>query len=124
MSKYAMMLAGPGATARVGHVVRTVEVGAAAYAVSMASVRLGGAGGKTLAGFPLELAAGALLFAGAAMGAGGPRFSGDLMNFADGCIAAYMAKQGQEMGAKAAASGYEIGAGENEFLRRQAGLPV
>jgi len=126
---YGMVLSGArGRTAAMTErVVRTTEISAAALAVSMASVRLGGANGKKVAGFPLELVAGSLLYAASAMGAGGPRFSDDLLNFADGCLAAYFTTQGRVMGAQGAGvSGYEIGNGgltpEAEQLLRAAGL--
>lgn len=122
MSRYAMALSGPRVTGGLNSLVRTTEVSMAALVVSMASARLGGAAGKHVAGFPLELVSAAGFLAASAMGAGGPRLSGDLMNFADGCLAAYMANQGRELGTKAAASGYEIGSAESDYLRSQAGL--
>jgi hypothetical protein len=111
--------------------IRTLEVAGAAGAVSAASVRYGGPQGYQIGGFPVELVAGAALALAAIMDAGGPRFSGDLMNLSDGCFAAFAAMQGRAYGARGAKAGaglYEIGQGgltpEAVALLRAAGLPV
>lgn len=98
--------------------IKTVEVGAGAFAAAYLSNKLGGPTGKEYHKIPLEVGLGAVLLGASMAGLGGSHDE-DLVNLADGAFAAWATRQGLRSGnvAAGAVSGsyYELGAGPQAF---------
>jgi len=114
-----------GATERshetIATLVRTAEVGAAAFGFGVVQGRYGGI---EVVGVPIDLGAGLLAHLGAMMGIGG-NMSGHLHSFGDGALAAYLTTLGRGTGLGWKSGSKQIGgksttgslsAGQKQFM--------